>query len=215
MTLIGGSERPGRVGFPCAEFAPSEVVMNEPRKELAVPRPLLFLIASLFSGAAAFADTSPEDWKVSLAASFSGETIEACLDASRDATTCIGQQAAACMNTDTDVPADYVESLCTEIELDWWDTRLNANYQSLMALNETFDSKYGNPPDDPENSLTGTYRAAQRAWLPFRDRTCDHARISTGASDGPAADSLYLTCLLTLTATRALEMEDILSLHEG
>ena len=162
-------------------------------------------------GHSAFADLPSESWKPTLAASFSEQAIEACLGSSRDPMSCVGVQAAECTSSADQVPQDYVVSLCTEIELDWWDARLNANYQKTIAQLEEFDQLYSYGNGDPDQTLVATYRAAQRTWIGFRDASCAHTKISTGAREGQAASELMMGCLLTMTAVRALEMEQTLS----
>lgn len=176
-----------------------------------MPRCLLPPIVSFLLTASAQADMPAEEWKPALAATFSGDAIEECLSMSPDQSVCIGQQTSACIATSTEVPSDFIQSICTEIELEWWDARLNARYGEVMTLNEDFDREFGNTDVDPSQTLVGTYREAQRAWIGFRDASCSHESLSTGAKQGPAADEMMLTCVLRMTATRTLEMERSLS----
>ncbi len=176
-----------------------------------MPRQISLFAATCLTCSAALADMPAEEWKPTLAASFSGEAIEECLGTTQEQSVCIGEQTSLCANTTEPIPSDFVPGICTEIELEWWDARLNAKYQDLIALHEDFDRQFGNTDNDPSQTLAGTYREAQRQWIGFRDASCNHASLSTGAMDGPVADDLRLTCLLMMTAERTLEMERVLS----
>jgi uncharacterized protein YecT (DUF1311 family) len=79
---------------------------------------------------------------------------------------------------------------CTTAETARWDKRLNANYKSLL---ETLD------PDRKKALI-----AAEVAWLKFRDSNCDFLFDPNG---GQAARMAANSCVLRMTAERALELE--------
>jgi uncharacterized protein YecT (DUF1311 family) len=79
---------------------------------------------------------------------------------------------------------------CTTAETARRDTRLNANYKSLLA---TLD------PDRKKALI-----AAEVAWLKFRDSNCDFIFDPNG---GQAARMAANSCVLRMTAERALELD--------
>lgn len=82
---------------------------------------------------------------------------------------------------------------CNGEELDRQDARLNNTYKKLM-------SKLS--PDRKKALLK-----AQRAWIKFREANCDYWFDPQG---GTAARMNASGCLLTMTATRAKELEGML-----
>jgi|EndMetStandDraft_8_1072994.scaffolds.fasta_scaffold90358_3 uncharacterized protein YecT (DUF1311 family) len=79
---------------------------------------------------------------------------------------------------------------CTKAETDRWDKRLNATYKNLLAsLN-------------PERQKALV--AAEAAWLKFRDSNCAFLADPDG---GTAAGMASNSCVLRMTAERALELD--------
>ncbi|MEW6258101.1 MAG: lysozyme inhibitor LprI family protein [Pseudomonadota bacterium] len=70
-----------------------------------------------------------------------------------------------------------------------WDKRLNAAYQKLMAQQ----------PKEQQDRM----RAAERAWVQFRDANCDYYINIPGTR----ANYIYAECRRVLTAQRAIELE--------
>jgi uncharacterized protein YecT (DUF1311 family) len=108
--------------------------------------------------------------------------------------------------TDDDLSKEYSECIdkasrgataemfeCNGEELDRQDARLNNTYKKLM-------SKLS--PDRKKALLK-----AQRAWIKFREANCDYWFDPHG---GSAARMNASGCLLTMTATRAKELEGML-----
>jgi uncharacterized protein YecT (DUF1311 family) len=89
------------------------------------------------------------------------------------------------------VTAEMLE--CNGKELDRQDARLNNAYKKLT-------SKLSR---DRKNALL----KAQRAWIKFREANCDYWLDPDG---GTAARMNASGCLLTMTATRAKELEGML-----
>lgn len=79
---------------------------------------------------------------------------------------------------------------CTTAETTRWDKRLNENYKSLLATLDPARQK----------SLI----AAEVAWLKFRDSNCEFVFNPDG---GQAAQMAGKSCMLRMTAERALELE--------
>ena len=96
-----------------------------------------------------------------------------------------------CIDKSGGVTPDMFE--CNGKELDRQDARLNNTYKKLM-------SKLS--PDRKKALLK-----AQRAWVKFREANCDYWFDPHG---GTAARMNASGCLLTMTATRAKELEGML-----
>lgn len=83
---------------------------------------------------------------------------------------------------------------CIHSEITIWDEMLNSSYQSLRSsLNE----------EDPSGTLSDALRDMQRAWIVFRDRSCDFAVAGLG---GEVARQVQSNCLLEATARQAIEL---------
>jgi len=89
-----------------------------------------------------------------------------------------------------DDPVDCSSEInsCLDRELKANNTRLNETYQELLKTlrsMEEFNKM-------PKGLLVDSLRAAQRAWITYRDRNCDfQSRLMYG---GTAASSDYLSC---------------------
>jgi uncharacterized protein YecT (DUF1311 family) len=123
-------------------------------------------------------------------------TIARCLEAEgRDgAAACIGRIGAECR----DVPGGDTTAgiaLCNVAETAAWDRLLNETYRKLVAA-----AKAGGY----ETSL----RAAQRAWVAFRDADCAFAYAMWGA--GSMRQIAGSACQMERTATRAIELRAFL-----
>lgn len=116
---------------------------------------------------------------------------------------CIGRAADACMATPdggTTVGMGY----CLGAEWEWWDARLNGAYAALMERHKATDAEMaGLGATVP--SLSETFKAMQRAWIPFRDAACDYERANWGGGTGggPATAA----CLMVQTGRQALSLE--------
>ena len=90
---------------------------------------------------------------------------------------------------------------CLDRELKANNTRLNETYQELLKTlrsMEEFNKM-------PKGLLVDSLRAAQRAWITYRDRNCDfQSRLMYG---GTAAGSDYLSCKARMTKERLDELE--------
>jgi uncharacterized protein YecT (DUF1311 family) len=94
-----------------------------------------------------------------------------------------------CMDKADGVTQSMVE--CIDAEIKRQDARLNKAYKALLAdLN----------PERKKQLL-----AAQRAWLKFRDANCGFYFDPEG---GTIARVLAVDCLMTMTASRATELEN-------
>ena len=103
-----------------------------------------------------------------------------------------GKEYERCIDASGGVTASINE--CTAAETDRWDKRLNASYKSLLATL--------NP--ERKKALVD----AEVAWLKFRDSNCDFIFDPNG---GTAAGMAANSCVLRMTAERALELDSFKS----
>lgn len=116
---------------------------------------------------------------------------------------CIGASANACMSA-TDMGGTTVGmGGCIDRELRYWDDRLNASYRSLRAKDRAEDAEYGSAPGYAKQA--NALRDMQRAWIAYRDATCDYERAQWGGGTGGGPATLG--CLMRLTGRQALYLE--------
>ena len=94
----------------------------------------------------------------------------------------------SCIAAAKGVTFDMID--CMTAETARWDKRLNAGYKRLLAALDPGRQK----------ALT----AAEQAWIKFRDTNCDFVFDPNG---GTAARMAANSCVLRMTAERALEIE--------
>ncbi|MFK7752027.1 MAG: lysozyme inhibitor LprI family protein [Sedimentitalea sp.] len=135
---------------------------------------------------------------------YSDQATRSCLGQASDARqqeSCAGQSARVCMSATPGGQSTAAMSGCLDRELTFWDGLLNSYYQSALSRARQFDqeqSQYGAVGQTLEDAL----RAMQRAWIPFRDASCDFARVQWGGGTGGGPATL--TCLMEHTARQAL-----------
>lgn len=117
----------------------------------------------------------------------------------------LGHQAVLCMNDIGDTPPAAAEGICADIELEWWNARLNANYATFMDRLVAEGASRGTTAGQSAGSMVETYREAQHAWTPFRDAPCAFRAATIGTSG--AARNRKIMRLMELTAARALGIE--------
>jgi uncharacterized protein YecT (DUF1311 family) len=116
---------------------------------------------------------------------------------------CIGTSANICMDSHGG-SSTVGMGFCIRSEADYWDGRLNAAYQNLMAREKADDAEMeeigATAPKKAE-----ALRAMQRAWIPFRDAACEYeySQWGGGTGGGPA----HAACVMQLTGEQALELE--------
>jgi uncharacterized protein YecT (DUF1311 family) len=84
----------------------------------------------------------------------------------------------------------YQMIACLERQRNYWDKRLNAAYKAALA--------------DAKTEQSRSLRAAQRAWLAFRDTNCDYYL----RGEGSIAKISAALCLRDMTEKRAVELEN-------
>ena len=134
-----------------------------------------------------------------------GQQIDRCLAINAQTPmVCVGREADVCVERNNGGP-NMVISVCMENEGIYWDERLNDTYDRVLAAasdREALDLGY-----DPEQ-LTDALRDMQRAWIVYRDATCDHAlalAIPFNSAIGPAIHD----CLMRETARQVFQLQDI------
>ncbi|MCD7060738.1 lysozyme inhibitor LprI family protein [Pelagibacterium xiamenense] len=155
---------------------------------------LAILAACTMPAAAQETGFTPEDDKmltecVENAGASGGESLAA---------TCIGTVSELCQETpEGSTTIGIVE--CAARETSWWDKRLNDTYAAVL---ETLDA-----------DRTQSLRDAQRAWIAFRDAECAFAYDYW--RDGTIRSVFGASCMLDLTARRAIDLSDILEWSAG
>lgn len=166
-----------------------------------------------FRVVAAFAATLLAIPAVAQQISYDPEILTSCVDmkggfdagksgSGKDGRSCVGVAAARCMLTKGgDTTAGM--SGCLAAEAAQWDKLLNQGYDRFLALLTKSDEELkavgsAAPPTAPD------LRAAQRAWIAWRDAECTMAvnQWQGGTGGGPAGQS----CLMQLTGERALDL---------
>lgn len=138
---------------------------------------------------------------------FSAEASESCVaaqatpDGKRG---CLGQSAQRCME---DSPEGYTTigmMACLDAERDYWDARLNHAYGSLRSKAKSSDAGLEEIGSSAPRTAPAL-RDMQRAWISYRDATCEfeQAQWGGGSGGGPAV----LGCLMRLTGEQALYLE--------
>ena len=94
-------------------------------------------------------------------------------------------------------------TICAKKDWEVADAELNAAYKAAMAAMKQTDSYLS-------ADLMGaaeTLKAAQRAWIPFRDKACEsYGFLARGGSMEPM---LVLQCRADLTRQRTSELKDL------
>ena len=153
----------------------------------------LFMVGALVLAGPAMAQELP----------YSDALTQNCLAGAGDATSaraCIGRSADACIAT-PDGGTTVGMGGCLKFELTFWDNLLNANYKQRMSVAKEIDAEMQDlgatvPLQAP------ALRDMQRAWITYRDATCDYARSQWGGGTGGGPATV--SCLLDLTGQQAL-----------
>ena len=130
--------------------------------------------------------------------------MESCLKAAAEPAAkyaCIGRAAAACEEKPGgDTTAGMGD--CLGAERDWWKARLTDTYDRLEAVHKESDATVADLPEVPPQAPA--LEAAQKAWLAWREAECAYQQgfFAGGSAAGPAA----LSCEMTLTAQRAIDL---------
>jgi uncharacterized protein YecT (DUF1311 family) len=119
---------------------------------------------------------------------------------------CLFPLAATAQAIDCSTETTQLEmNICTLQEYKAADADLNAVYADVIATLQTADAEYPTEGASEESRL----RAAQRAWVAFRDLNCDVAGYQMRG--GSAEPLLINSCLRAMTEAR---ITDLLGLVE-
>ena len=118
---------------------------------------------------------------------------------------CIGASAEFCMEETEGGFSTIGMSGCMDRELSYWDSRLNDAYARLRRAEQADDEMGRDLPGyvNKANAL----RDMQRAWIVYRDATCDYERSQWGGGTGGGPATVG--CLLRLTGEQALYLESV------
>ena len=94
-------------------------------------------------------------------------------------------------------------NICAEIAWQDADKDLNVAYQEVMVAMQAMDADL---PQDLRGAEVAL-RAAQRAWIPYRDANCDAAGFPMRG--GSAEALLVYGCLRQMTLDRIAELQNL------
>lgn len=138
-----------------------------------------------------------------------GAVLDSCYAAAGDdaaLSDCVGQMATTCMDSQDGGHSTLGMTMCAMAEAQIWDKYLNIECRATMAgLTEmdTDEAEYFPEFAKRAESL----RAAQRAWISFRDAECglDYAMWGSGSMRHIAASN----CQLEMTAARTIKLRSL------
>lgn len=114
---------------------------------------------------------------------------------------CIGIAVKACLG----IAGWTLEMVtCVTEETEVWDRKLNETYKALMAAYKQQDEDFSD-----DYAMASRLKAVQRGWIKWRDLKCQFAYDEfRGGTMGRITGA---DCILTMTAERAIELEDLLA----
>ena len=119
---------------------------------------------------------------------------------------CIGLSANACMQATSDGETTVGMGGCLDRELSFWDQVLNSAYGRYQERSKALDAENATISDNLPK-LSAPLRDMQRAWIPFRDATCDYERAQWGGGSGGGPATL--SCLMRMTGQQALALDEL------
>ena len=114
---------------------------------------------------------------------------------------CLGLVSTACMDGRADGGTTLGITECRMAEAQAWDRHLNAAYADRMGEFTGMDAAEA---EAAFATRADSLRAAQRAWIAFRDAECGLAYALWGA--GSMRGIAAADCRMTMTAERAVEL---------
>jgi uncharacterized protein YecT (DUF1311 family) len=125
---------------------------------------------------------------------------------------CIGLSANACMEATPGGYSTYSMGGCLDAELSFWDQELNAAYGELMAYDKAVDAD-GSDMGSAAMSRAENLRDMQRAWIGFRDASCDYERSQWGGGTG--GGPAFIGCMMQMTGEQAMALQLALQLNQA
>jgi uncharacterized protein YecT (DUF1311 family) len=135
---------------------------------------------------------------------FSTEALDACF-AAGGWEDCIGTAANQCMADTEGGESTIGMAGCLEAELNWWDAALNGAYGDVIAAAQALDAE----AQDGAPSQEEAAREMQRAWIAFRDATCNYEVLDWFGGTG--ANAAWTACLMRMTGEQALYLQSALA----
>ena len=135
-----------------------------------------------------------------------GPTLDACYSSAETSEALNGCRDAVsgpCMDREDGGQTTLGMSSCLMAEAAAWDRHLNDEYKATMAVFDEQDAEEAAAfPGLPQRSAA--LKAAQRAWIAFRDAECALAYAQWGA--GSMRSIAGAGCRADMTATRTIEL---------
>ncbi|PZX17647.1 uncharacterized protein YecT (DUF1311 family) [Palleronia aestuarii] len=131
--------------------------------------------------------------------------IEACFDAAPPESglpACLGNAANACMEASSDGETTAGSANCVAAETGVWEALMNEEYRSTRSFLGDLDQDGA-----PAGARADALGSAQRTWLAFRDAECGLRYLRW--QDGTIRSVIFASCMLDLTAERALALRDM------
>jgi len=167
----------------------------------------IFLVAAFFPLAAQAQDEELARYRSAIepcvmAAGSDGAALEACA----------GRLSEACMEGEPGGMSNLGMASCVRAEAAFWDERLNAEWRRLIARVKEADLQ--SEEYEPDFAVReDRLRAAQRAWIGFRDAQCAYDYAVFGA--GSLRQLMYPSCLSDLTMKRLTDLIAMRMQYEG
>ncbi|MEL6679004.1 MAG: lysozyme inhibitor LprI family protein, partial [Pseudomonadota bacterium] len=116
-----------------------------------------------------------------------------------------GRYITQCTNADPENQTTVGMVACISTEVTAWDVLLNETYRQTLATLEEADAT-GDFISE-ETRRVPSLRAAQRAWIAYRDAECDLRYSLYG--QGSLRTIVAANCLLGFTADRTIALRDM------
>ncbi len=140
---------------------------------------------------------------------YSDQASQICVDqtATPDAKrACIGDSASACMDATSDGSTTIGMMQCLDFEHDYWDARLNRVYKQVRNDAKAQDAEMAEIGSSAPKTAPALLNM-QRAWITYRDASCDFEQSlwGGGSGGGPAV----LSCLMRMTGEQSIRLEQL------
>lgn len=121
---------------------------------------------------------------------------------------CIGSAAGACMDASEFGFSTVGQSACFDAERGAWDAWLNRLYPKLLEATRHADEDRMEGAPSQADAL----REMQRAWIGYRDKSCEFEASIWGGGTG--AGPAFVGCLMVETGEQVLRLNSFASQHE-
>lgn len=143
-----------------------------------------------------------------------GAVLDTCYVAAEGAKArkaCLGRMSQTCMDSQDGGHTTLGMSSCLNAEAQVWDKYLNTEYKATAASFQAADEDEA--ISFPEYAKrVENLRAAQRAWIAFRDAECGLAYAQWGS--GSMRSIAWADCQMQMTAERTMELRDMREMFE-